>query len=293
MKEEFKPLRDYAGRMINATSNYYHNLNQEFIFTTEDKIRLSLIKHLAKTEKRKAWITPLSIFITILIIFPTTTFNPFLSFSENTWEALFLISGVICFCWLIFSIWQAKTSSSLNDIIREIKESTGPTEIRSMQTSQITHGQGVENISFIKRKQQSVDRKDKIQDLEKSKDVSLKEMFDELYIETGYGEKINFPSIKDIIETLSSVPVGKNSFVILSRLDQDTYMQTLKISNSLYFLEYQDGSIEKHYDCIDPNLDIPKIIKAFLSFAKNDNSWKKDFHWILMDEAELKSRIAE
>ena len=115
-------LKGVAGKFIQDSSRVYSNLGQEIIITTEDKIRLCLIEHLSRMEKRNAWITPLGILLTIVIVFPTTTFRDAFYLSAATWQAMFVIGGVICFGWLIRSIWNAQVSSSMNDVVAEIKQ---------------------------------------------------------------------------------------------------------------------------------------------------------------------------
>lgn len=110
----------FAGALIQKTSKIYLNLGQEFILTTDDKVRLCLNKHLSRMEKGRAWMTPLAILLTILIVFPTTTFQPFVC-SAETWEAVFIISGLICFGWVVSSIRQARVSTSIDDIMADIK----------------------------------------------------------------------------------------------------------------------------------------------------------------------------
>jgi len=114
----------FAGNLIQKDSKVHLNVGQEFIFTTDDKIRLCLTKHMSILEKRKAWTTPLGILITIIIIFPTTDFKQFI-FKPETWQAFFLLSGVLSFVWLCYSIYQAGTSSSINDVVSDIKKSSG------------------------------------------------------------------------------------------------------------------------------------------------------------------------
>ena len=125
MSNETPPLEQaeivsFAGELIQKTSKIYLNLGQEFILTTDDKFRLCLNKHLSRVEKRKAWMTPFGILLAILIVFPTTTFQPFVC-SAETWEAAFIISGLISLGWLIRSIWQARVSTSTDDVMADIK----------------------------------------------------------------------------------------------------------------------------------------------------------------------------
>lgn len=128
-------LMGFASQFMQDTSKVYSNLGQEIIITTEDKIRLCLIEHLSRMEKRNAWIAPLGILITIIIVFPTTTFREFLFFSADTWKAIFVISGIIAVVWLARALLQARISSSLTDVVRNIK-ATGITQNPMMNQSQ-------------------------------------------------------------------------------------------------------------------------------------------------------------
>ena len=110
----------FAGQLIQKESKVYLNVGQEFIVTTDDKIRLCLSDHLSRMEKRRAWITPLGILLTILIVFPTTTFRAFI-FSAETWQAIFIICAVVLFGWLLHSVLQARVSTSIDDVMADIK----------------------------------------------------------------------------------------------------------------------------------------------------------------------------
>jgi len=127
----------FAGELIQKTSRIHLNLGQEFVLTTDDKIRLCLNKHLSRVEKRNAWITPLGVLLTIIIVFPTTTFQPFVC-SAETWEAVFIVSGVICLGWLVRAIWQSRVATSIDSVIDEIKRTaiandTSPTVVQEAE----------------------------------------------------------------------------------------------------------------------------------------------------------------
>jgi hypothetical protein len=97
-------LMGFASQFMQNTSKVYSNLGQEIIITTEDKIRLCLIEHLSRMEKKNAWVAPLGILLTIIIVFPTTTFREFLFLSADTWKAIFVMAGLMAIVWLIRTI---------------------------------------------------------------------------------------------------------------------------------------------------------------------------------------------
>ena len=57
---------------ISAKVTHYKNIDHNLITTTEDKLKLLLIKYANKLENKKSWLTPLGIFITLFLV-PLTT----------------------------------------------------------------------------------------------------------------------------------------------------------------------------------------------------------------------------
>jgi len=117
-------LREYAGTMIRETSKVHSNLGQQIVITTEDKIRICLMIHLARMEKHRGWTTPLGIFLTLLVVFPTTTFQSWLNIPAETWQAVLILSCVLSFIWLCISAWGARTKPSIDNVIFELKKSS-------------------------------------------------------------------------------------------------------------------------------------------------------------------------
>jgi len=103
------------------TINQVHtNIEQELIQVTEDKLKLILNEHIDSVEKKNSWIAPLSLFITLLIVFATTDFKE-AYLSANTWEAIFIITAVLIFTWLLKSIYNFINAKTVIDIINRIK----------------------------------------------------------------------------------------------------------------------------------------------------------------------------
>jgi hypothetical protein len=117
-----------AGEVIQRASRVHLNLGQDVIVTTEDKMRLCLRDHLAILEKRKAWIAPLGIFATLVVIFPTTTFKDFCYLTADTWKALFIFAGVFAFLWTGLALYRARQSSSIDNVIQNLKAKAIPDE---------------------------------------------------------------------------------------------------------------------------------------------------------------------
>lgn len=97
------------------------NLDQEVIITTEDKVRISLMKYLNKMGKKDSWVAPGGILLTIVITLLTTNFKTFY-FSADTWTAVFIIAGIISLIWLVYCLKNIFVSVEMDEVIDELKE---------------------------------------------------------------------------------------------------------------------------------------------------------------------------
>lgn len=115
-----------SGRLIPEgieVTNIYNNLSQEVVNITIDKLRLILTLHLRDMEKRKNWIAPFGILLTLLLVFATTSFKDALYIRSSTWEAFFLMALMLTLGWLICTLVHAFKSKTLDDLIETIKQS--------------------------------------------------------------------------------------------------------------------------------------------------------------------------
>jgi len=122
-KQEATPaiVTDALANQIIQNTNVFVNLRQDTIIITEDRIRLCLIKHLKSIETKHRWFVPAGIFLTILISLITASFQDFI-FKASVWEAMFIISGILTFAWLVFSAIRAIRSPTLDDVVSELKK---------------------------------------------------------------------------------------------------------------------------------------------------------------------------
>lgn len=112
-----------GGKLVQDTvevTNVHSNLNQEVIKITSDKLKLILKDYLTLMERKKEWLAPLGIFVTIMVVLTTTNFQK-AYFSADTWQAIFVISAILSGGWLIKSGWQAIKSPSVDDVVEKIK----------------------------------------------------------------------------------------------------------------------------------------------------------------------------
>lgn len=50
-----------------------------------------------------------------------------------------------------------------------------------------------------------------------------------------------------------------------------------------YVLEYQKGSIKRHYEATDHPVTLERVLSAFAKYLRGDPSWRRDFRWRRMD----------
>uniref|UniRef100_UPI0040570D3C hypothetical protein n=1 Tax=Candidatus Electronema sp. TaxID=2698783 RepID=UPI0040570D3C len=103
------------------------NVKQSVIVTTEDKIRLSLGNYLQNEKRRAEWITPFSLLVAIITTLVTSTFNKFI-LSGATWQAVFIITGVLAVIWLARALLFLRNNSSIECLIEEIKTGHRPSD---------------------------------------------------------------------------------------------------------------------------------------------------------------------
>ncbi len=57
-----------------------------------------------RLERGKAWVTPLCVFLSLLLPLVTADFKPFI-FEPSTWRIIYKILAVAAFIWLLLSIY--------------------------------------------------------------------------------------------------------------------------------------------------------------------------------------------
>lgn len=115
------PTSQQESRFINQVCS---NTKTDFIEITEDKLENILIKFLSDLRKSSGWLTPLSIFITILITNLTADFKEFLSVSKDIWCAIFYLALGLSFVWFIIkgiSAIKNRRKTKIEYLINKIK----------------------------------------------------------------------------------------------------------------------------------------------------------------------------
>lgn len=85
--------------------------------------------------------------------------------------------------------------------------------------------------------------------------------------------------IKNLLASLKS---DDDSFLILSK-DAASYIQTAKADDGFFVLEYQEGSLDNHYECEDEKLNLQKVSMAFSSYFNGTDEWKTALKWVPQD----------
>ncbi len=91
---------------------------------------------------------------------------------------------------------------------------------------------------------------------------------------------IDNPTPDQIADALSSLDADGNSFAILEQTDT-TYIQAGLQSTGEYVIEYQDGSLDKHYQSITRNSQ--QLMAMFRAYAEGHDTWKQQCEWNKID----------
>ncbi len=86
--------------------------------------------------------------------------------------------------------------------------------------------------------------------------------------------------IRDVTEADILASIEGEDFAILSCNDQ-TYIQCAEQDEPPYgyVLEYQDGSLDRHYTAADGPITLERVLSAFVKYLRGDSSWRSDFRW--------------
>ncbi len=117
-------MAQLAQNLVQNT-NLSINLGGWIITTTEDKVRLAVITHLARMEQKQAWVTPAGVFVTVAATLATATFKD-AWLSPATWEAVFLLVGAASFVWLVVAVVRALKAPSVEVFIDSLRSAQLP-----------------------------------------------------------------------------------------------------------------------------------------------------------------------
>jgi hypothetical protein len=112
-------VADSVNSMVKAV---HRNVDQEFLFVTIDKVRISLMLVYSDIEHSNSWHAPLGILATLLVvIFPTTSFQQWLTVKPEVWQAFFYFVAVSVALWLLWCFRKSRKRPSVDTIIEMLK----------------------------------------------------------------------------------------------------------------------------------------------------------------------------
>jgi hypothetical protein len=106
---------------ILRTSEVHFNVREQYVVTTEDKIRLCLSQHLSAMEQREAWVAPATTLLALVGAIVTAEFKDVV-FSKYTWQALFVGFSLLCGAWLAWALIRRRRAPSMDDVVHQMKK---------------------------------------------------------------------------------------------------------------------------------------------------------------------------
>ncbi|HEX7242565.1 MAG TPA: hypothetical protein VF263_19910 [Longimicrobiaceae bacterium] len=122
-KPEYIGEPELLVKQLVSVERLHVNVSQSVIITTEDKVRICLDKHIKRAEQKHSWIAPAGILLAIITTLVTTTFQNWVLKAE-TWQAVFIVVGIVSLAWLLLSLRFAFNSLSTDDVIEELRPSS-------------------------------------------------------------------------------------------------------------------------------------------------------------------------
>ena len=139
--ENVEILTGEIAQRISRETKVYLNVSQETIVITEDKVRLCLTGHLKRIEAKRGWVAPAAILVTILVTLVTAEFHDFY-LKAAVWEAIFILALVFDTGWLIFALRSAWKSSTVDEVVAEMKRVGTPHTDSSAESAVIAVAEG-------------------------------------------------------------------------------------------------------------------------------------------------------
>ncbi|WLE97247.1 MAG: hypothetical protein QTN59_00120 [Candidatus Electrothrix communis] len=104
-----------------TVTQVHSNVDQEVIEITEDKLSLILKDYVQDISSRKEWVSPFSVLLTIAILQCTANFKDRFGIPADTWNALFIFTGMASLIWLIIVLVKMKKAVSIDELLKTIK----------------------------------------------------------------------------------------------------------------------------------------------------------------------------
>jgi len=92
------------------------------------------------------------------------------------------------------------------------------------------------------------------------------------------GTTIDNPTVTDVGTVLEGGAGNAGFFAILAR-DDMTYIQAAGHEETGFVVEYQEGTLEEHYQSTEKNIDIRRIIEMFQLYLAGNPAWIAMVSW--------------
>lgn len=97
-------------------------------------------------------------------------------------------------------------------------------------------------------------------------------------LEVGGHTVIEEPTDEAIVEVLTRLPGGCDSFAILSAGEQ-FYMQTSGSARDGFYVEYREGGEEQHFFGFRDAISLADTIDLFCRYARLEPNWNNEHQW--------------
>src|SRR5512132_1296517 len=92
--------------------------------------------------------------------------------------------------------------------------------------------------------------------------------------DTGFAD----PDAATIAKVLASLDGDRHVLASLGRSDL-SYVQASGSVQTGFVVEYQDGSLDRHYRSRDADLPLDTVTHVFQAYAQDDESWRQGIEW--------------
>ena len=100
----------------------YGPSKHDFVVMHEDKVRLLVTDYTNAIEKKRDWIAPLGLFLTLTTTLVTAEFKDKF-FSSSLWEALFIVLCFVSAGWFVRGLYLAWNPPTVDKFMEKIKAS--------------------------------------------------------------------------------------------------------------------------------------------------------------------------
>ena len=111
------------GRELSERLTIHKNVDQEILVTTVDKIKICLMEHRDCLVAKSEYVTPLSLFLTLVTTLAAASFRDFV-LPSAVWQAVYFICTGLAFYWLlraVYHAWSNRKHGSINELVAALK----------------------------------------------------------------------------------------------------------------------------------------------------------------------------